>query len=218
MNELRKQISTIRNQYDGDVIDEKHIYPAPVFQFETWMQDVMNKKVAEPNAMILATADKNGKPSVRTVLLRDFSDDGFVFYTNYNSKKGKEIDENPQASLLFYWPELQRQVRIDGTLVKINPLISEKYFKERPIGNQISAWISPQSSVVKNKLELENNYRDFEKKYKNKEIPYPVFWGGYVLKPLTFEFWQGQANRLHDRICYEFDESIENWKIVRLAP
>lgn len=217
MKEVKKKIN-LHNQYSGIDLDEKTVSPSPVIQFETWMQDAVDKNIADPNAMVLATADPTGKPSTRVVLLRDFSDMGFIFYTNYNSQKGQEIDANPRASLLFFWPKLQRQVRIEGMLEKIKPETSKEYFKERPLGNQISAWISPQSAVVDSRTLLERKYKEFEKKYQDKEIPYPVFWGGYCLKPLKFEFWQGQLNRLHDRIQYVFNHEEQVWKISRLAP
>jgi pyridoxamine 5'-phosphate oxidase len=217
MKSIRHQISKLRNDYDGEVLDEKSVDKNPVHQFRKWMEDALDKQVPEANAMILATADKLGKPSVRTVLLRDFSERGFVFYTNYNSRKGKEIEENPQGSMLFFWPVLQRQVRIDGRLEKTDPASSELYFKSRPQGNQVAAWISPQSAEIESKYFLEENYKSFEKKFQNKPIPYPEFWGGYCLKPERFEFWQGQLNRLHDRIQYSL-EGNDEWKIVRLAP
>lgn len=215
---MKKHISQLRSHYQGEVLDEGLVSKDPLEQFKKWFKEVIDTELPDPNAMIIATANRAGIPSVRTVLLKDFDEKGFTFYTNYNSKKGKELDENPHASFLFFWPQLHRQIRIDGTVSQIDPLVSEKYFKERPRGSQISAWISAQSNEVENKSILEKNYTDFENICNNKEIPYPSFWGGYCLKPVSFEFWQGQPNRLHDRIQYSFDSENENWKIARLAP
>jgi pyridoxamine 5'-phosphate oxidase len=217
MKSLRNKISKLRSEYDGEALDENSVFANPLQQFEKWMEEALLKQVTDPNAMILATASKDAKPSLRALLLRDFSEMGFVFYTNYNSRKGKEIEENPNGSLLFFWPALQRQIRIEGCLEKLAPAYSELYFKSRPFGNQVSAWISPQSTEVENKYFLEENYKSFEKKFSNKNIPYPEFWGGYSLKPSRYEFWQGQLNRLHDRIQYIRSED-DSWRISRLAP
>lgn len=217
MENLKSHIQSHRRDYIGQQLDEKTVSSSPVMQFESWMLEAINRKIQDVNAMILATADSHGTPSVRTVLLRDFSDDGFTFYTNYNSKKGKEIDENPKASVLFFWPELHRQIRIDGVLEKVSPEISEKYFAERPFDSKIAAWISPQSAVVQNKEVLEKSFDTFKEKFEGKDIPYPAFWGGYNLIPYAFEFWQGQPVRLHDRVLYKKDDE-GNWKIMRLAP
>ncbi len=214
---MKEHISHLRNHYEGELLDEKFVSSDPMDQFRSWFKEALNSEVAEPNAMILATAGKAGMPSVRTVLLKDVDVNGFTFYTNYNSRKGIEMDENPHASILFFWPELQRQVRIDGLVSRTKSEISEEYFKERPRGNQISAWISPQSNEVENKSFLEKKYKEYEEKFKDKAIPFPPFWGGYCIKPVAFEFWQGQPNRLHDRILYSLNEN-ETWSISRLAP
>jgi pyridoxamine 5'-phosphate oxidase len=218
MNSIKDQINQLRNDYDGDILDVSTVSPNPMEQFEKWMGEALFREVLEPNAIMLATASKTGQPSVRTVLLRDYSERGFVFFTNYNSQKGKDIDDNPKASILFFWPKLMRQLKLEGILEKISPLESEKYFYTRPIGNQIAAWVSPQSVEVESKADLEKKYREFEQKFIGKKIPYPEFWGGYCLKPNLYEFWQGQASRLHDRIQYRFDNTENNWKIIRLAP
>lgn len=217
MSDLKNKLSTIRNEYDGDVLDVNTVFPHPLKQFEKWMGEALLKELPDPNAMVLATASKNGQPSLRTVLLRDYTEKGFVFFTNYNSQKGREIEENPRASVLFFWPDLMRQIKIEGILEKIDPVQSEDYFRTRPVGNQIAAWASQQSSVVENKYILEEKFKELEAKYKGKEIPYPEFWGGYRLCPKVYEFWQGQANRLHDRIRYELDDA-DSWSIKRLAP
>jgi len=215
---MKKHLSQLRSQYQGEVLDEKLVAKHPLEQFGLWFKEVIDAEIPDPNAMIVATASSSGIPSVRTVLLKDFDEKGFTFYTNYNSRKGKELDQNPHASFLFFWPQLHRQVRIDGVVSQIDPHISEKYFKERPRGSQISAWVSAQSNEVENKNLLEKNYKEFEAICSDKEIPYPSFWGGYCLKPISFEFWQGQPNRLHDRILYSFDAENQIWLIKRLAP
>ncbi len=215
---MKKDISKLRTQYEGELLDEKKVKPDPLEQFKDWFNEALDSEVTEPNAMILAIAAKSGIPSLRTVLLKGVDPKGFVFYTNYQSRKGQEIEENPHVSVLFFWPQLQRQIRIAGILSKTDPTVSESYFKERPVESRISAWISTQSHELSDKAELEENYRIFAEKYRDKEIPYPPFWGGYCLTPYTYEFWQGQPNRLHDRIEYNQDSETRQWNIRRLAP
>ena len=215
---MKEDISKLRSHYEGELLDEKSVCQDPIDQFRQWFNEALDSKIIEPNAMILATADNSGIPSLRTVLLKDFDKKGCTFYTNYNSKKGKELAENPNASILFFWPQLHRQIRIDGIASIIDPAISEAYFKERPRGSQISAWASQQSSALENKLILKEKYDELEKEFRYKEIPFPPFWGGYCLKPVSFEFWQGQPNRLHDRIFYELNPGTQIWSIKRLAP
>lgn len=218
MEEIKKQISTLRKDYWGDALDISTVSGNPLTQFERWMGEALSLDIPEANAMTLATASKAGQPSARIVLLKDFSEKGFVFFTNYNSQKGQEIDQNPKAAVLFFWPKLMRQIKIEGVLGKVSPAESENYFKTRPTGNQLSAWASQQSSEIKSKEELEKHFKQLEEKYKGQDIPYPEFWGGYCLKPYAYEFWQGQANRLHDRIRYELIDEDTFWKIKRLAP
>ncbi|MGZ3882701.1 MAG: pyridoxamine 5'-phosphate oxidase [Bacteroidia bacterium] len=215
---MKDLIRNLRIDYAGTALDERHVHPQPLIQFETWLKEAIDKQVPEPHAMILATASRAGQPSMRTVLLRDYDEKGFVFFTNYNSRKGKEIDENPFGSVLFYWPLLQRQIQIEGRLEKSDPGVSEAYFKSRPVPSQIASWISPQSVEIDGRDFLDRNFLAFEKKYTKKEIPYPDFWGGYCLRPLRYEFWQGQADRLHDRIQFSCDTNDNSWKISRLAP
>lgn len=213
---MKENMSNLRNEYTGKFLDEKKVSADPLDQFEIWFKEALEGKVMEPNAMAMACVDTEGAPSVRMVLLKEFSKNGFTFFSNYTSKKGKDIEHNPRVSLLFFWPELARQIRIDGTVSKIDPQFSENYFKERPRESQISAWISQQSSEIESKAELERKFKEFESRHAKEEITYPVFWGGYILKPRSFEFWQGQANRLHDRVYYTYNNN--HWKISRLAP
>jgi pyridoxamine 5'-phosphate oxidase len=215
---MKKDISKLRTQYEGELLDEKKVKPDPLEQSKEWFNEALDAEIIEPNAMILATATKSGIPSLRTVLLKSVDQKGFVFYTNYKSRKGREIEENPHVSVLFFWPQLQRQIRVTGILSKTDPAVSEIYFNERPLESKISAWVSTQSHELSNKAELEENYHIFKTKYTNKEIPYPPFWGGYCLLPYSYEFWQGQPNRMHDRVEYYQDSDTNIWLIRRLAP
>lgn len=215
---MEKDISSLRSDYTGAALDEKRVSLDPFQQFEIWFREALQKKVMEPNAMALASVDVNGAPQIRMVLLKDYSSNGFTFFTNYTSKKGKDFENNPQASILFFWPELARQIRINGVVSKVDPNISESYFKERPRESQISAWISQQSSELDSKDDLIRKYSDFNHHHKGADIGYPAFWGGYILKPSVIEFWQGQQNRLHDRVQYTYLVENERWKITRLAP
>jgi pyridoxamine 5'-phosphate oxidase len=218
MKNIEKKLQALRREYSGETLNPANVLKDPFLQFANWLHLLMEKNPGDPNAMVLATADKQGRPSARVVLLKEFDHRGFVFYTNYNSKKGKEIDANPNASLLFYWPDLHQQVRIEGVLEKNSPEDAKNYFNERPRESRISAWISPQSHVIESKELLEEKYLELSDKYNDQEIPYPSFWGGYCLKPNLFEFWQGQPNRLHDRVQYRFVEDTGEWVIEQLAP
>lgn len=210
------KISQIRTNYTLNTLDREQLAKHPMQQFEQWLNEAIEAKVAEPTAMHLATANKEGKPSGRIVLLKDTSQDGFTFYTNYQSRKGVEMAENPYGCLNFFWVELQRQVRIEGSIKKVSLEDSQSYFNSRPRGSQISALISPQSQVVKNRELLELKVRDAKKQYEGQDIPKPAHWGGYLLAPLYIEFWQGRASRLHDRLCYTLKNG--EWTIERLAP
>lgn len=216
MNDLKSYINSLRHDFTRQTLDEQDVNADPVLQFEKWFKEAVDAKVNEPNAMGISTVSAAGKPSSRIVLLRNFDKNGFVFYTNYNSRKGAEINENPHAALLFFWPELERQVRIEGILKKQTPDESSRYFNSRPRESKLGAWTSEQSKVIENRTVLDKAYAESEKKYPGEEVPRPSFWGGYVLIPEHLEFWQGRASRLHDRILYSLEN--KNWKIERLSP
>ncbi len=212
-----KDIQNLRQDYRASTLLEQDVAANPVKQFEKWFDEALKAEIWEPNAMTLATATVNGMPSARIVLLKGFSEQGFAFYTNYLSRKGKELAKNPRAALIFNWGQLERQVRIEGTVEKLSKEQSEQYFHSRPIGSQLGALVSPQSQEIAGREELESKWQQLEAEYQDKEIPKPAFWGGYIVKPQLVEFWQGRSSRLHDRILYK-NAGKNNWKIVRLAP
>jgi pyridoxamine 5'-phosphate oxidase len=200
----------------SDQLTKSSVDKNPFKQFAKWLNEAHNFNVTEPTAMILSTANKKGIPSVRTVLLKGYDERGFVFHTNYESRKAKELEENPNAELLFIWKEIERQVRISGISEKTSRQESEEYFKTRPYESRIGAWASKQSSIIPDRDFLEKEFAEIKSKYKGSEIPLPTFWGGFRILPHTFEFWQGRENRLHDRICYK--KKNGEWEIVRLSP
>jgi pyridoxamine 5'-phosphate oxidase len=212
-----KDIQNLRQDYRASTLLEQDVAANPVKQFEKWFDEALKAEIWEPNAMTLATATVNGVPSARIVLLKGFSEQGFAFYTNYLSRKGKELAKNPRAALIFNWGQLERQVRIEGTVEKLSKEQSEQYFHSRPIGSQLGALVSPQSQEIAGREELESKWQQLETEYQDKEIPKPAFWGGYIVKPQLVEFWQGRSSRLHDRLLYK-NAGKNNWKIVRLAP
>lgn len=214
--DVKNFVTTIRRDYSQKVFDEESALKNPFEQFEVWLSEAIAANVFEPNAMVLTTATKEGKPASRIVLLRGFDAVGFTFFTNYDSRKAKEIKENPQASLLFFWAEIERQVRIDGAALKAPTEVSDSYFATRPRESQIGAWISPQSEVIENRDVLEKRHAEKATEWEGKTIKRPPNWGGFVIKPEVFEFWQGRESRLHDRLIYAKDG--ENWEIKRLAP
>ncbi len=197
-------------------LSENTVNKNPFVQFSDWYQDVIKLEISFHNAMVIATTNKEAIPSVRVVFLKSFDENGFVFYTNYESRKAKDLNENPITSLLFFWKELERQIRIVGKVEKTSKEESENYFHSRPIDNQIGAWASKQSSVILNRDQLDNEFLKYKNQFENKEVPLPPFWGGFRVVPFYFEFWKGRENRLHDRIAYQKENN--NWKIFRLAP
>ncbi len=210
-------IAEIRKEYRRHRLNENDVASGAMKQFEHWWQDAMRSELEEVNAMTLATASADGLPSARIVLLKGFYEEGFQFYTNYESFKGKQLSENPRACLVFFWKELERQIRITGLVEKISAEKSDAYFKSRPAGSRIGAWASPQSEVIKSGDWLIQQANLYESKFAEGEIPRPSHWGGYLVRPVTIEFWQGRPNRLHDRLLYSLQEN-GNWIVERLAP
>lgn len=206
----------MRRDYGSRELRREDLLPDPVDQFSTWFDEALNQDLPEPNAFTLSTLGLDGYPSSRTVLLKFFDKSGFIFYTNHNSSKGKEIDAEPRASLLFPWLLLERQVRIEGDVEKVSHAESLKYFSSRPRESQIGAWVSNQSSVIDSRSLLLGKLEELKNKFKEGEIPLPSFWGGYRVRPLRIEFWQGGKGRLHDRFLYS--RETEGWSINRLAP
>ena len=209
-------IADIRREYARARLDEAHVSPDPVAEFDRWFSQAQEAKVLEPNAMALATATRDGTPSVRMVLLKGFDERGFVFFTDYRSRKGAELEGNPRAALAFYWGELERQVRITGTVELTSAQESEEYFRTRPRGSRLGAWVSHQSRVIPSRDLLESRLREVEERFPTEDVPLPPHWGGYRLRPEEVEFWQGREDRLHDRIRYLRDGG--GWKVERLSP
>lgn len=214
---MEKSIADIRQEYAAETLLESDAAAHPLDQFQKWWEQVTAAQLSEPNAMTLATASSDGLPSARIVLLKGFDKRGFVFYTNYNSYKGLQLEENPKACLVFFWKELERQVRIMGLVEKAPPEESDEYFRSRPAGSRIGAWTSPQSKVIANREWLEDEFEKQKAGFEDRDVPRPPHWGGYVVRPVIVEFWQGRVSRLHDRIQYTLEES-GNWKRERLAP
>jgi len=210
-------LQNLRHDYQAEELNENSIRQNPIDQFELWFHEAINAGAAEPNAMTLATANVDFKPCARIVLLKGIEDGAFVFFTNYNSRKGKELLWNPYATLLFFWIELHRQVRIEGRVERISANASEEYFHSRPRESQLSGFISPQSEKIANRKFLEDKLKDAEQKFSGGTVPRPEHWGGYKVIPNQIEFWQGRPNRLHDRLLYTLAENNQ-WKIERLAP
>ena len=218
MSEIdKKTLQNLRIEYSSSPINESAVDANPISFFGKWFDEAMAAEVREPNAMTLATATRDGIPSARIVLLKGADKNGFSFYSNYLSRKGKELAKNPSACLVFFWPELGRQVRIEGKILKLSKEESEAYFASRPFGSQLGAIVSPQSQVIANREVLDVAYTAYEQKFEGKKIPKPAHWGGYILNPIAIEFWQGRESRLHDRVKYVLMEKGK-WKIERLAP
>jgi pyridoxamine 5'-phosphate oxidase len=210
-------VADIRKDYTRAGLSESDVDPDPIRQFDLWFQQALASNLTDANAMTLATAGADGRPSARVVLLKDFDSRGFVFYTNYESRKGRELAENPYAALIFFWAELERQVRIEGTIERVSREESEAYFRSRPTASRLGAWASEQSRVIANREELEERLNQVAAKYGDQDIPLPPFWGGYRLLPDAIEFWQGRPSRLHDRLLYSRD-SNRQWSMHRLSP
>ncbi|HEX3681738.1 MAG TPA: pyridoxamine 5'-phosphate oxidase [Bryobacteraceae bacterium] len=214
----RLSLADLRDDYLRAPLSEQNCETNPIVQFEHWFQDVQASHLKEPNAMTLATATAGGRPSARVVLLKEVSDLGFVFYTNYGSRKAQEIETNPFAALTFHWPELGRQVRVEGEVRRVPGEQSAAYFRSRPKGSQVGAWASRQSEVLPNREVLEAKWLELQEKYsENVEVPVPEFWGGYCVVPETVEFWEGRPNRLHDRLRYR-RKGEDGWLVERLSP
>jgi pyridoxamine 5'-phosphate oxidase len=208
-----------RQEYKNPPIDVASVDPDPFVQFSSWFQAASDAEIVEPNAMVVSTVDVSMRPTSRTVLLKYFDEQGLVFFTNYGSRKARQIAENPNVSLLFPWYALQRQVEVDGVVSKVSVAESVKYFALRPRGSQLGAWVSEQSTVVSSRSLLQNKLSELTGKFKKGKIPKPDSWGGFRVRPLRFEFWQGGTNRLHDRIQYTRDtETDANWRRERLSP
>lgn len=213
---IGNDIASIRREYAQKQLDESDVNCSPFVQFGLWLDETIRAEISEPNAMVLATSTLEGKPSARVVLLKQFDDKGFSFFTNYQSRKASQLEQNPSAALVFFWPELERQIRIEGKVSRVSDQKSDEYFNTRPKGSKIGAWASPQSQVIPNRTFLDSLKIDSENQFSGKPINRPANWGGYRLTPNLIEFWQGRPNRLHDRIQYSLIG--DEWIIERLAP
>src|SRR6185437_15894954 len=210
-------IANMRKEYMRGGLSEADVDADALRQFQTWFAQALTAEVPEPNAMTLATATPDGQPAARIVLLKAFDAAGFTFYTNYESRKGRELTANPRAALLFFWTELQRQVRIEGTVERVSEAESDEYFRSRPLGSRLGAWASHQSEVIGGRELLEARARELAERFAEGEVPRPPFWGGFRVRPLAIEFWQGRPDRLHDRLRYQRVQPV-GWRIERLSP
>ncbi|WP_407884453.1 pyridoxamine 5'-phosphate oxidase [Scytonema sp. NUACC26] len=214
---MDRNIADLRKDYTLQGLSETDVDPNPFIQFKRWFDQTLAAQLVEPNAVTLATTTREGKPSARMVLLKGFDERGFVFFTNYNSQKGQELAENPQAALVFWWAELERQIRISGRVEKISDAESDEYFYSRPLNSRLGAWASNQSEAIESRAVLEQRIQELQTKYQNQDVPRPLHWGGFRTIPVEIEFWQGRPNRLHDRLRYtRLDDG--SWKIERLSP
>ncbi|MGB3634947.1 MAG: pyridoxamine 5'-phosphate oxidase [Rubrobacteraceae bacterium] len=213
---MTRPVADLRNEYTSSGLKKSDAASDPIDQFRHWFEETLNAGLHEPNAMTLATATSDGHPSARVVLLKGYDERGFTFYTNYEGRKAKELEANPNCTLAFYWGALERQVRIEGRAVRVPFEESDAYFASRPRGSRLGAWASEQSRVVEDRERLEKRLRELEAEYKDRKIPRPPFWGGYRVEPESIEFWQGRENRLHDRLLYT--RGGGGWNIQRLQP
>ena len=209
------KLADIRKDYKLESLDESDVAASPFDQFDKWFGDATKAELPEPNAMTLATCDASGRPSARIVLIKGYDERGIVFFTNYQSRKGQDLAANNRAALLFFWPELERQVRIEGRVETVSAADSDAYFQSRPVASRIGVWASPQSQVLPSRTELEARFAAFSAEH-GENPPRPAYWGGYRVVPVFYEFWQGRRSRLHDRICYRLANG--KWKLERLAP
>jgi pyridoxamine 5'-phosphate oxidase len=214
---MNRDISSIRKDYQLASLDEATSAASPMDQFEHWWEDAIQSNIDEVNAFVLSTINKQGAPASRVVLLKGFTPEGFIFFTNYESNKGNEIDAHPVVAMNFFWKELERQVRITGSIKKVSTEQSAQYFHSRPLGSQVGALSSPQSQVIPNRAYLEGIVAANLEKYKEGNVPLPAYWGGYMIHPTSIEFWQGRSSRLHDRLLYSL-QADHSWTKVRLAP
>lgn len=211
-------LSDLREEYDRAALTRERVADDPLDQFRTWFEEAKDADLREPNAMTLSTAAPDGSPSARIVLLKGVDERGFRFYTNYDSRKGVELAQNPRAALVFWWAPLERQIRIEGDVERLPADESDAYFHSRPRGSQLGARASPQSRIIQSREVLESELAEVKAKYEGEEIPRPSHWGGYVVRPTQIEFWQGRPSRLHDRLRYRRDDPSEPWTLERLAP
>jgi pyridoxamine 5'-phosphate oxidase len=209
-------LKDLRKNYQKSELSEKSLHSDPFGQLNEWLEDAIEANEEEPNAMVLSTVDSQGNPDSRVVLLKELNAEGLVFFTNYNSRKGQQIAVNENVSIVFLWLKTERQVRIRGKVEKISNELSDHYFQSRPIESQLGAWASPQSLTIENRKILNDNYKHYHQQFINQPIQRPPYWGGFIIRPVNFEFWQGRINRLHDR--FEFYLSVNEWAVRRLAP
>ncbi len=214
---MNANVADIRKDYQFQGLSETDADRNPFKQFQVWFDQALAAQLPEPNAMTVATVTKSGKPRARVVLLKNFDERGFVFYTNYHSHKGQELADNPQAAIAFWWAELERQVRIEGRVLKVSDRESDEYFHSRPFNSRLGAWASEQSQVIESREVLEQRLQDLKTKYENQDIPRPPHWGGFRVIPTAIEFWQGRPSRLHDRLLYSLLDD-GSWQIERLSP
>lgn len=216
MEDLRNYLNGIRRDFANKLLNEDAVNKNPFLQFSHWFEEAVNAQLLDPYAMLISTVDADRQPHSRVVYLRNISEEGMIFYTNYNSEKAKNISDSNKIAINFFWVELERQIRIEGLVSKVSDELSDNYFAGRPRESQIGAWASNQSERIDSREELEKQVAFYNEKFKNTEVPRPPHWGGYVVKPVKFEFWQGRPNRLHDRLVYSKKET--DWQISRVAP